>query len=192
MHMQAKIYNYLLFAGLSFAVIGFAARSGLGREKLGVGVAARARMPSLRVAKSAGMLMRAGGNVLPGVTASRQILKCRAAGEITEINKEDYYSSIKEAGDKLVMVDFFTDWCGPCKMILPFLEELQRDNKDNLQIYKMNCAGENRDLVNELGVRVLPTFMFYKGEQNVATIKGAKRDDLKATIAEHIAVSSKA
>ena len=64
--MQAKIYNYLLFVGLSFAIIGLYARSGLGREKLGVGVVA-ARMPSLRLAKSGGMLVR-GGNVLPGVT----------------------------------------------------------------------------------------------------------------------------
>jgi len=111
-------------------------------------------------------------------------LRCFANGEITEINKDDYYTVLKNAGDKLVLVDFYTDWCGPCKMIYPFLEELARDNAESLQIVKMNCAGENRDLVNELGVRVLPTFMFYKGEKNIAVVKGAKREDLKNLVAE--------
>jgi len=70
-------------------------------------------------------------------------------------------------------------------MIYPYLEELARENPDTLQIVKLNCAGENRELVNELGVRVLPTFLFYKNEENIATVKGAKREDLKNIIAEY-------
>jgi len=50
-------------------------------------------------------------------------------------------------------------------------QELARENPDTLQIVKLNCAGENRELVNELGVRVLPTFLFYKNEENIATVK---------------------
>jgi len=80
--------------------------------------------------------------------------------------------------------------CGPCKMIYPFLQELARDNADSLEIIKMNCAGDNRELVNELGVRVLPTFFFYKNEKNIAIVKGAKKEDLQNLVAEHTAVSS--
>eukprot|EP00467_Chlorarachnion_reptans_P021209 CAMPEP_0114519586 /NCGR_PEP_ID=MMETSP0109-20121206/19094_1 /TAXON_ID=29199 /ORGANISM="Chlorarachnion reptans, Strain CCCM449" /LENGTH=164 /DNA_ID=CAMNT_0001700359 /DNA_START=325 /DNA_END=819 /DNA_ORIENTATION=+ len=121
---------------------------------------------------------------------AKRHVRCAAAGEIREIGKDDYYQTLKDAGDKLVIVDFFTDWCGPCKMIYPFLEELARDNADSLEIVKLNCAGENRELVNELGVRVLPTFLFYKNEKNVATVKGAKREDLKNLIAEHATASA--
>uniref|UniRef100_A0A7S4DIX7 Thioredoxin domain-containing protein n=1 Tax=Lotharella globosa TaxID=91324 RepID=A0A7S4DIX7_9EUKA len=94
-----------------------------------------------------------------------------AGGLITEVDKDSYYPTLKNAGGKLILVDFYTDWCGPCKMIYPYLEELARENPDTLQIVKLNCAGENRELVNELGVRVLPTFLFYKNEENIATVK---------------------
>nr|ACF24551.1 chloroplast thioredoxin F-type [Gymnochlora stellata] len=117
----------------------------------------------------------------------RGIVACSEVDLIREVGKDSYETTLKEAGDKLVLVDFYTDWCGPCKMIYPYLEELARDYSGSLEIVKVNCAGENRELVNELGVRVLPTFMFYKNEKNIATVKGAKRDDLKNFIAENTA-----
>eukprot|EP00465_Bigelowiella_longifila_P000183 CAMPEP_0185251372 /NCGR_PEP_ID=MMETSP1359-20130426/780_1 /TAXON_ID=552665 /ORGANISM="Bigelowiella longifila, Strain CCMP242" /LENGTH=184 /DNA_ID=CAMNT_0027833235 /DNA_START=336 /DNA_END=890 /DNA_ORIENTATION=- len=123
-------------------------------------------------------------------TIQSRSTRCFAAGEISEVDKDSYHAAIKDAGDKLVLVDFYTDWCGPCKMIYPFLQELARDNADSLEIIKMNCAGDNRELVNELGVRVLPTFFFYKNEKNIAIVKGAKKEDLQNLIAEHTAVSS--
>ena len=71
-----------------------------------------------------------------------------------------------------VLVDYWAEWCGPCKMIAPILDEVATGYKGKLQIAKMN-VDENRDIPAKFGIRGIPTLMIFKGGELVATKVGA-------------------
>ena len=71
-----------------------------------------------------------------------------------------------------VLVDYWAEWCGPCKMIAPILEEIASDLGSRLQIAKMN-VDENREIPAKFGIRGIPTLMLFKGGQLAATKVGA-------------------
>jgi thioredoxin 1 len=73
---------------------------------------------------------------------------------------------------KPVLVDYWAEWCGPCKMIAPILDEMATTYGDKLQIAKMN-VDENRDVPGKFGIRGIPTLMIFKGGQLAATKVGA-------------------
>ena len=74
--------------------------------------------------------------------------------------------------DRPVLVDYWAEWCGPCKMIAPILDELSKQYGDKLQIAKMN-VDENRDIPAKFGIRGIPTLMLFKDGQLAATKVGA-------------------
>ena len=71
-----------------------------------------------------------------------------------------------------VLVDYWAEWCGPCKMIAPILEEIATDYSGRLSVAKMN-VDQNRDVPAKHGVRGIPTLMMFKGGEPVATKVGA-------------------
>lgn len=71
-----------------------------------------------------------------------------------------------------VLVDYWAEWCGPCKMIAPILDEVATAFEGKLQIAKMN-VDENRDIPAKFGIRGIPTLMLFKGGQLAATKVGA-------------------
>jgi thioredoxin 1 len=73
---------------------------------------------------------------------------------------------------KAVLVDFWAEWCGPCKMIAPVLDEISGTYADKLQITKLN-VDENRDIPAKFGIRGIPTLMLFKDGQLAATKVGA-------------------
>ena len=74
--------------------------------------------------------------------------------------------------DRPVLVDYWAEWCGPCKMIAPILDEVAKDYGSRLQVTKMN-VDENREVPDKFGIRGIPTLMLFKGGQLAATKVGA-------------------
>ncbi len=73
---------------------------------------------------------------------------------------------------KPVLVDYWAEWCGPCKMIAPILDEVSGTYEGKLQIAKMN-VDENKDIPAKFGIRGIPTLMLFKDGQLAATKVGA-------------------
>ena len=71
-----------------------------------------------------------------------------------------------------VLVDYWAEWCGPCKMIAPILDEVATAYNGKLQIAKMN-VDENREIPAKFGIRGIPTLMLFKDGQLAATKVGA-------------------
>jgi thioredoxin 1 len=88
--------------------------------------------------------------------------------------------------DKPVLVDFWAEWCGPCKGIAPILDEASKDYDGRLQIAKLN-VDENRDVPAKFGIRGIPTLMLFKGGELAATKVGAlSKAQLTAFIDGHL------
>jgi thioredoxin 1 len=74
--------------------------------------------------------------------------------------------------DKPVLVDFWADWCGPCKMIAPALEEISNELADQVTIAKMDIV-ENTTIAGQLGVQSIPLMVLFKDGKAVAQKLGA-------------------
>ena len=74
--------------------------------------------------------------------------------------------------DKPVLVDFWAEWCGPCKMIAPILDDVSKDYDGRVQVAKMN-VDENSQIPAKYGIRGIPTLMLFKDGQLAATKVGA-------------------
>ncbi len=73
---------------------------------------------------------------------------------------------------KPVLVDYWAEWCGPCKAIAPILDDVSKDYAGRLQVTKMN-VDENREVPAKFGIRGIPTLMLFKDGQLAATKVGA-------------------
>ena len=75
--------------------------------------------------------------------------------------------------DKPVLVDFWAEWCGPCKMVAPVLEEIAGEHGEKLQIVKVNID-ENPNVARDYQIMSIPTMAVFQGGQLVKSIVGAK------------------
>ncbi|CAN5288038.1 thioredoxin TrxA [soil metagenome] len=86
-----------------------------------------------------------------------------------------------------VLVDYWAEWCGPCKMIAPILDDVATSYEGKLQIAKMN-VDENREIPAKFGIRGIPTLMLFKGGELAATKVGAlSKSQLTAFIDQQLA-----
>jgi thioredoxin 1 len=75
--------------------------------------------------------------------------------------------------DKPVLVDFWAEWCGPCRMVAPILEQISQEHGDKLEIVKLN-TDENPEIASRYGVLNIPMLNVYVNGEVVKTIVGAK------------------
>jgi thioredoxin 1 len=85
-----------------------------------------------------------------------------------KVDKNNFQSNVLQASEPVV-VDFWAEWCGPCKMIAPSLEEIATELNGKVKVAKLNID-ENPELAAQFGVRSIPTLMIFKGGQ-VADMK---------------------
>jgi thioredoxin 1 len=104
---------------------------------------------------------------------------------ITHTSDASFNADVIEA-DTLVLVDYWAEWCGPCKMIAPILDEVSKDYEGKVRVTKMN-VDENRDVPAKYGIRGIPTLMLFKGGELAATKVGAlSKAQLTAFIDSHL------
>jgi len=94
-----------------------------------------------------------------------------ASDLIKHISDATFESDVLKS-DKPVLVDYWAEWCGPCKMIAPILDEVAGSYGDKLQVAKMN-VDENREVPAKFGIRGIPTLMLFKNGELAATKVGA-------------------
>lgn len=103
-----------------------------------------------------------------------------AQGKILMLTDADFDAQVK--AQPLIVVDFWAEWCGPCRMVAPVLEELANEYGDRLAVGKVN-VDENRQTAARFGIRSIPTLMFFRGGSRVDQVIGAHpKATLKAKI----------
>ncbi len=126
-----------------------------------------------------------------------QIKSMKTVQLTTEAFKQDIFDYTQEKewkykGTKPAIIDFYADWCGPCKMVAPVLEELAGEYKDNLTIYKVDTEVE-QELAAVFGIQSIPTFLFIPMEGLPMLQPGAlPKKAFQQVIAEHLLPSEAA
>ena len=105
-------------------------------------------------------------------------------GKTFEVTEANFQSEVLDA-DKPVLVDFWAEWCGPCRMIAPIVEELSEEYADQLRVGKLD-ADEHQNIIMQYGVRGIPTLILFKGGEPVERVVGFRpKEDLLARIEPH-------
>ena len=89
----------------------------------------------------------------------------------SKTNDQDFKADVLES-DKFVLVDFWAEWCGPCKAIAPSLEEISEEMKDKLKVVKVN-VDENPSVSQTYSIRSIPALMIFKDGKKVSEKMGA-------------------
>lgn len=94
------------------------------------------------------------------------------ASELIKHISDDSFEQDVLQSSAPVLIDYWAEWCGPCKMIAPILDEVAGSYQGKLQVAKMN-VDENREIPGKFGIRGIPTLMIFKNGQLAATKVGA-------------------
>lgn len=93
-------------------------------------------------------------------------------GTAKSVSTAEWKTEVLEA-DKPVLVDFWADWCGPCRMVSPIVEEIAAEQTDKLKVVKLN-VDENPQTARDYGIMSIPTLMVFKGGVVARRMVGAK------------------
>jgi len=100
---------------------------------------------------------------------------------VEHLTKETFLSKVfnyeknkewKFEGEKPCIIDFYADWCGPCKMVAPVLEELAKDYEGKINVFKVNTEVE-QELASAFGIRSIPSFLFVPADGQPQMAMGA-------------------
>lgn len=107
------------------------------------------------------------------------------SGKIVTISDSEFESSVLQ-GDKPALIDFWAEWCQPCKMLAPTVEEIAGEYEDKIMVGKLN-VDDNPATATKYGIRGIPTLLLFKGGQVVQQLVGVKsKAEIKKVIDENI------
>ncbi len=106
--------------------------------------------------------------------------------EIETITSAEWEAKVAKA-EGLVMVDFWAEWCGPCKMLTPIVEKLAGEFEGKLTVYKLDVSKE-QELASRYGVMSIPALIWFKGGEVVEQVVGLRNEEeLKKLIDKQLA-----
>jgi thioredoxin 1 len=88
-----------------------------------------------------------------------------------EINEANFERDVIQSREP-VLVDFWTEWCGPCKMLAPVLDEIAAEQRGRIKVAKVN-VDENQNLAARFGIQSIPTLLYFAGGQEADRTVGA-------------------
>lgn len=92
------------------------------------------------------------------------------------ITEDNFQENIIKDKNKIIVVDFWADWCGPCKMLAPVLEKVSESQQENVVIYKLN-TDENASIAQQYQITSIPCCIVFKKGEEVHRIVGHKTED---------------
>lgn len=105
--------------------------------------------------------------------------------KISSVNDASFESDVLQSNNP-VLVDFWAEWCGPCKMIAPILDEIATDYQDKIKVVKVNVE-ESKAVPAKYGIKGIPTLILFKDGQVQATKVGAiTKSQLAAFLDSHL------
>lgn len=106
--------------------------------------------------------------------------------DVSHVTDQEFKAQVIDA-DLPVLVDFWADWCVPCHMVSPVVEEIARDHAGKMRAMKMNID-DNPETPGKYNVRSIPTLILFKGGEVMARVVGAKaKDAIIKEIEAHLA-----
>ena len=107
-------------------------------------------------------------------------------GNFAKVITDSAFDADVLGSDKPVLVDFWAEWCGPCRMIAPSVEAVAEEFDGKAGVFKMN-VDENMNVPNKYGIRGIPTLILFKGGQEQERIVGAvTRESISKVINKYI------
>ena len=108
-----------------------------------------------------------------------------SSGKVVVITDTEFDSTVLQS-DKPVVLDFWAEWCQPCKMLSPTVEEIAGEYEDTIKVGKLN-VDDNPSTATKYGIRGIPTLLFFKGGKVVQQLVGVKsKSEIKKVIDEDL------
>src|SRR5437867_10353159 len=106
-------------------------------------------------------------------------------GKVTEVTDNSFESEVLKSNIP-VLVDFWAEWCAPCRAIAPIIEEIAREKEGKLRVVKLNID-ENPDVAMRLGIMSIPTVsLFFAGEEKARIVGARPKDFFLKEIEPHL------
>jgi thioredoxin len=125
------------------------------------------------------------------LTAQKTTTSKKEEGKVIHLNKEDFLKKVfnyeknqdwKYTGDKPCILDFYANWCGPCRMISPYLDQLAEEYKGKIYVYKINVDQE-KELASVFGASSIPLLVFIPVNGSPLANRGAlPKEEIKNAI----------